>query len=118
MEDGVWRQMVEIQPIIVEDPMHKGVQREPHTSDEVGNENDPLPRLGVGARWSFSDGRVATLAGMYPTLRSSRMVPSMTMEPARCPFKVASAMAGKGSFGHERGEWIEDWIWALELRRQ
>ena len=42
MEDGVWSQIMKIQPIVEHEPPHKGVEGETQASEEVGNEHNTL----------------------------------------------------------------------------
>ena len=86
----------------------------PQTSDEVGDENHPLPFLGEGMARPGSGARQATSAGMYPAARSSWMVSSMTLDATHLPFSSASAIAGEKCGHGERLE-AKEQIWALEL---
>ena len=48
VEDGVWGQAMEIEPVVEHHPAHEWVQREPQASDEVGDKGYPLPCVGSG----------------------------------------------------------------------
>ena len=43
VENRVWGKMMEIEPIEEHETPEKGVERETQTSDEVGDEDHPLP---------------------------------------------------------------------------
>ena len=71
MENGIWGKMTEIKPIEEQETLEKRVERKAQTSDELGDEDYPLP-LAVGREgrgqenlththgaWAFShDGEV------------------------------------------------------------
>jgi hypothetical protein len=85
------------------------VQGESQTSDEVRDEDDPLPRLGSGDALARLRGPADGVGGVYPTVLSSSMVASVTLEATHFPFRSASAIvAGSGGlervFGLEMGD--------------
>ena len=48
IEDEVWRQIVEVQAVVVHEPPDKGVEWEAQSAEEVGKKYDPLMGPGGG----------------------------------------------------------------------
>ena len=123
MENRVWGKMVKIEPIEEHEAPEKGVERETQTSDEVGDEDHPLPfsRSGNGggrADLVRAHGRSA-FGRRYPSAWSSAMVPAVAVEGIHCPLLLAALDADAAApfplpaifHGGGRG-WGENGAWS------
>ena len=63
MEDGVWSQIMKVQPIIKHEPPHKGVEGEAQAAEEAWDKNVTLIKLRCGDDLHWSRKRVLNISG-------------------------------------------------------
>ena len=68
MEDGVWSQIVKIQPIVEHESPHKGVEGEAQASEDVRNKHDALIGLRRGDNLPRSRKPVLNIGGQVSDL--------------------------------------------------
>ena len=68
VEDGVWSQIVEIQPVVEHETPHEGVEGEAQASEEVRNEHDALIGLRHGDILPWSGKPVLDISGQVSDL--------------------------------------------------
>ena len=68
MEDGVWSQIMKIQPIVEHEPPHKGVDSEAQASEEVRNKYNALVGFGSGDDLPWSRKPVLDVGGQISGL--------------------------------------------------
>ena len=68
VEDEVWRQIVEIQAVIVHEPPDEGMKWEAQSAEEVGKVYDPLMRPGGGDELPLVGQPVHNVAGQVSSV--------------------------------------------------
>ena len=74
MEDGVWSQIMTIQPVVEHEPPHKGVEGEAQASEEVRDKPDALIGLRRGDNLPWSRKHVLDIGGQVSDLPKLRNV--------------------------------------------
>ena len=74
MEDGVWSQIVKIQPIVEHEPPHKGVKGEAQASEEVRDKHNAIVGLRRGDNLPRSKKLVLDIGGQVSDLPKLRNI--------------------------------------------
>ena len=112
VDEGIWGQIVKIDPVIIHDAANEWVEGKPKPADKMREKYNPL--VGFRSRDDLSRRRktVANSLGQIPAPQSLLISFSRTVEAIHLPPAPDPDIFGKPFWAEERS------VWALGLERK